>query len=65
LEELYNSGDPENDAEVTIFLNKMGAILFPVAQNESILDTYGDLGNYGDIGAILHVGAWGKPLESK
>ena len=59
---LYENNEPETLVEMNEFLNKLEAILFPVAQNESILDTWGDAGNYGDIGVTVHAGAWPKPL---
>lgn len=64
LKNLFESGEPENLQEMNTFLNKMEEILFPVPQNESVLDNWGDMGNYGDIGVTVHVGAWPKSLAS-
>lgn len=64
LKALINENEPETILEMNDFLDKMDAILFPAPQNESVLDNWGDMGNYGDIGVTVHVGAWPKPLAS-
>jgi hypothetical protein len=64
IKKLFSDAEPETLTEMNNFLNKLDEILYPEAQNESILDTWGDMGNYGDIGVTVHVGAWPKPLAS-
>lgn len=64
LKNLLDYEEPETLQEMNEFLDKMEGILHPVPQNESILDNWGDVGNYGDIGVTVHVGAWPKPLGS-
>lgn len=63
IKKLAKEGEPEDLVEMNSFLNKLDTILYPEAQNESIVDTWGDAGNYGDIGVTVHVGAWPKPLQ--
>jgi len=64
IKRLLSEDEPETLTEMNNFLNTLDSIIYPEAQNESILDTWGDMGNYGDIGVTVHVGAWPKPLAS-
>lgn len=55
-----------NDSDAIDILADIDAVVNPKSalDDESLLDTLGDLGNYGDIGVLLHEGAWGKEAET-
>lgn len=65
-EAILDFDNAETQEELFEIVARIDSIVNPKSalSDESLVDTLGDLGNYGDIAVILHEGAWGKRMVS-